>query len=488
MIIPKKYLYIFQSYAWNHAARIVEYLLIYLFSLIVARSLGPHGNGVFASIVSISHLMVAISSAGIDMALNRFLPKYVGSNASPKINYIAQRLILIKIFILTVLGFVLTFGWADVQQIFNLDTLGEQFLFFIIVYGILRALSSSILSVWVSQLKTKSIFVINTAALLLQIILIYISSFDGLELTEVLIIVIFCSTLSLTTHLIVGRRYFFSAIEKVNLKPIFAFSGWLWLNTLMEYFLGKHGDIAILGIFGINKSDIGYYDIAHALTQIPAFALGAGFAGVTISIFAKLASEEKDKIKEFWIKLSSLISQISIPLYCFAIIYAKEIISLLYSDEFIPAVLIFQLLLASRLIARIFGGGENAEALLSIEAEKSIFLLSLFGALLNLILNIILIAKFGVLGVAMATGSVTILVNFGSWFILHNRLQIPLQFKNWLFTTIIGFSPVLVGKIVFISPTLTQLILIILFCIIFWFSGIMILRRQFYRNEYFKLN
>ncbi|MDI6803694.1 MAG: oligosaccharide flippase family protein [Bacteroidota bacterium] len=482
MIKNKQNLFFLQGYAWNHAARVLEYVLIYFFSVFVARSLGPHGNGVYASIVSISQLLIAISSAGIDLALNRFLPQYTESNAHPKINYITQRLILIKIFILSALGALLTLGWADVQTLFHLDSPSEQFLFFIIAYGSLRSLQSAILSVWVSQLRTKPIFVINTIALSIQIIFIFILSTNGLILNEVLQVMLLCSTLSMIAHLIVVRRYIFYGGEKVNLRPIFIFSGWLWLNTLMEYFLGKQGDIAVLGIFGISKSEIGYYDIAHALAQIPAFAFGAGFAGITISMFAKLASEQKDKIKEFWIKLTSLVSQISIPLFCFSIIYAKEIIALLYSKEFIPAVSLFQLLLASRLVARIFGGGENAEALLSLRAEKSIFLLSLYGALLNIILNILLISKFGVLGVAIATSAVIILVNFGSWLLLYKRIRTPLQIINWLFTTIIGFLPTIVCKMIFISPTMNQLILIIIFCIIFWFFGIWMIRRLLFRN------
>lgn len=483
MIKIKQNLSFLQGYAWNHAARVLEYALIYFFSIFVARSLGPHGNGLYASIVSISQLLIAISSAGIDLALNRFLPQYIESKARPKINYITQRLILIKILILSVLGTLLTLGWADVQTIFHLNSPSKQFLFFIIAYGTLRSIQSAILSVWVSQLRTKPIFVINTITLSVQIIFIIIFSTNGLLLNEVLQVILLCSTLSMIAHLIFVRRYIFLDSEKVNLRPIFIFSGWLWLNTLMEYFLGKQGDIAVLGIFGISKSEIGYYDIAHALAQIPAFAFGAGFAGITISMFAKLASEQKDKIKEFWIKLTSLVSQISIPLYCFSIIYAEEIIALLYSKEFIPAVPLFQLLLGSRLIARIFGGGENAEALLSLRAEKSIFLLSLLGALLNLVLNILLIPKFGVLGVAIATGSVTILVNFGSWLMLNSHIQIPLQIINWFLATIVGFLPTVVCKIVFIAPTVSQLILIIIFCIIFWIFGIWMIRRLLFRNE-----
>ncbi|HXX63744.1 MAG TPA: hypothetical protein VEO56_08105, partial [Bacteroidota bacterium] len=64
-----------RSAIWNHGGKIFEFVLMYVASLIVARGLGLSENGVYASVVSLSQLLLVLSSFGLEAAINKNFPQ-----------------------------------------------------------------------------------------------------------------------------------------------------------------------------------------------------------------------------------------------------------------------------------------------------------------------------------------------------------------------------------------------------------------------------
>lgn len=457
----------FRAFAWNHAAKISEYLFLFLFSLIVARELGPLTNGIYATLVSAAQLLLIAASAGFDQALARFLPVYSGDESA--VRSLIRQLLRYKVILLVIFGLLLAAAWHFVASWIDLPGGSREYLLFIVVTGSARALTSLLAAIWVSQFRPKVPFVINTFVPLLQIAaLVWFKAVSTLTLSAVLVIVVAGSLLSLAATLVASRGYLRPAAPKTDLKGVRRFSRWLWLHTTMLYLLGKQGDILLLSLFAVAKSTVGTYDVAFTVSQSPGFFLAAGMGGFSTAMFSKVASENPSGIVKFWKEVTGIFTRIMIPLYAFLFVFAKDIIAALYSDAYRDAGSILEILVVSRVAARLFSGGENFDTLLAISRERLAVTVYLAGGLLNLSLALLLIPLYGAAGAAVATGIALFFNDCATWGVLRKHVGVPLQFPLWASSLMIGLLPALAVRAALPSVTLIELSLAFLLCAIVW--------------------
>ncbi len=479
-LFPESFQNFLRGFAWNHAAKISEYFLLYVFSVIVARSLGPATNGVYVTLVSISQLLLTFSSVALDIAINRFLPQIMEPNKEAKTAYLLRRLIVLKLVLFFVCSVLFFFGWDTVQHWFDIQSAATLYVIFIIALGLARAISSSLTSVWISRLESKIVFIINTGTLILQIAAASISINNGYGLNALLIIILLGSLASTLAYVFVSRKFIATSTEKIPMKPVFSFTGWLWVNAITTYVYGKQGDIMMLSFFSINKSLVGCYDAAYTLSFLPSLAFAAGLGGISMSMFSRIAKEQPQEMAKFWTRLSSLLTQITVPIYCFLALFAGNIVTLLYSSEYVQSVQLLQVFIIARIISRLFSGGESFDALLSVNAEHAAVKIGMIGSLVNVVLNLVLIPQLQVLGAVLATSITTIAIDSSTWMLLRRRLAVQLLLNNWIRSLLVGVVPVIAMKLIFPAPSMFQLMLSAAFCILVWVSGILVFFR---RNE-----
>lgn len=459
------------GFAWNHAAKFAEYALVYCFSVIVSRALGPYEYGIYATLLSAAQFIPLLASAGVDLALNRFLPQYgADAEGSARRAFLIRRLLFVKIILLLAAAAFLSSGWSTFTSWLHLQNAGRRYLIFICAFGFSRALVTFFTSVWLSHLKSKPVFFVNGSILVLQLAAILLLLPSGLALDQALAIVLAGAAATMFVQALLLRRTMFSSALPVPMKPVFSFSGILWLNAVTEYFYGKQGDVLLLGIFSVDKSSIGQYDVAHALSQVPVLAITAGLAGVSVSMFSRLTAGNAGTLPEFWSSLSKRITRYSLPLFVFGFVFAPDLLRVIYSASYMTAVPYLRALLLARGISRIFGGGENADAILALGKERSLLIIGLAGGTFNVILNLALIPICGALGAAIATGIATVGVNAASWALLRRVAGVIFPAMNWLACAALSLAPVLAFRWIFASPSFVQLILAGIGCIILWFA------------------
>src|SRR4030042_4371537 len=87
---------IFQSALWNHAGKLLEYLCVYLTSVIIARALGVQGNGIYAGLISLSQLLLVLSSFGLETSLNKHIPQLDPTTQAEQTRFILRRVLLVR--------------------------------------------------------------------------------------------------------------------------------------------------------------------------------------------------------------------------------------------------------------------------------------------------------------------------------------------------------------------------------------------------------
>ena len=166
-------------------------------------------------------------------------------------------------------------------------------------------------------------------------------------------------------------------------------------------------DSIMMGYFGL-ITEVGWYNAAYkiiGLTVISSSLISESF----YPILSKAFKESEETFQKLWNYHMETKISLAIPLVVGGVIFAPRIIYFIYNPSFAPSVFAFQILAVGAGI--IFLNSVFAQALIVSNQQKKFLLITLFGAIINIILNLILIPKFSLYGAAFAA-LITFLLNF----------------------------------------------------------------------------
>ncbi len=125
--------HIARSAVWNHLGKVAEFALFFASTVVIARALGVEGNGRLAAILSAIQLLIVLSSAGIEVSLNKHLPQT--GTPGPGTRFLINRLLRLRL----VLFFAVAL--AGLLAVRALRTDWSGFIGLILVLGMLRSLA-----------------------------------------------------------------------------------------------------------------------------------------------------------------------------------------------------------------------------------------------------------------------------------------------------------------------------------------------------------
>ena len=151
---------------------------------------------------------------------------------------------------------------------------------------------------------------------------------------------------------------------------------------------------------------------------------------------------------------------------------AKRIIDLIYSPDFFPAILAFQILLIGFVVGMLTSPLNHA--LIVFNQQKKFFWISLSGAVVNIILNLILVPSFSLYGASLATLCTFLLMFFLVFkFTLKTTFLRPLN-KQIALTFLIALISGILMYFIISSPFFSKLYLPWLILIAFLALGFFI--------------
>lgn len=185
-------------------------------------------------------------------------------------------------------------------------------------------------------------------------------------------------------------------------------------------------DIFVIGLMIANNTDLAVYKVATIIPGALVF-LPSCFI---IYIFPYFIKNKKNKNwlasnLKLIIKYGSIIYGI---LTVVIIIFSKYIITILYGSNYIDAVIPFNILMVGFYFMSTVTM-PTFNVIYSMRKVKINIFINLISIVLNAILNVILIYKFGIIGAALATALVKIIMAIISW-IYVNKLLISSEVKK----------------------------------------------------------
>jgi len=194
-------------------------------------------------------------------------------------------------------------------------------------------------------------------------------------------------------------------------------------KSIWQKFLSLSWPLALAGIFGsiYTQTDsimmgywgqitqTGWYNAAYRIigvTLVPAGLIATSF----YPVLSKFFKESREKLQRTWNYFMESMIFLAVPIVVGGIVLTPRIIDYIYDPSYFPAILAFQILILMAGIA--FIASPFGQILIVANQQKKLFWITLSGALINVILNSILIPKYSLYGAAAATVATSVLILF----------------------------------------------------------------------------
>ena len=402
--------------------RIISIISGFFLMYLITNVYGAEGMGIFALSQTILMVMVMLSVFGTDTASLKYSSQYFSNNEYIKLNSfyfsIFKFVIVSSIFISIIIFFIK----GDLSVFFNKSLLNHS-LFFISL-SILPMSFININSESLRGIGKYSLFTIFRYVLMpvLTILFIYVFNNNNDLLIPIKAYAISICIISLLSFTFLLREIkffkYFSNIDS-NLNDVVKYSLPVLISNSMLLLI-QWIDIIILGYFETSNT-VGIYSVVMKISLFSSVILFS-INSIVASEFSRLYSLDKMVDLRVLIRKSSkIIFFITIPVLILIVYFSKSILGY-FGYEFIMANKTLYILVAGQFINVLCG---SVGYILMMTEKQNIFKnIMIFTTSVNIILNIVLIPKYGINGAAIASSISLILWNVISFSYIYRKYNI----------------------------------------------------------------
>ncbi|MBT3408905.1 flippase [Candidatus Woesearchaeota archaeon] len=441
-------------------------ILGYILKFILARNLEVNDIGLFYTVYGFVMFFVFLRDLGSSETLVYFIPRYLIENSKNKIKSLIILTLLIQISVGLILSSIF-YVFSDLLVIYYFkNSMAKTLLLAFSIYFILDGLSETLYGVFQGyqiMLFNQGIeFVFQLFSFVLFIIFIYL----GLTVSSFGFIYIISSIITAVIFYFLFFKKVFpnffeikSIISKNFIKHTLKFS----LPTMtggIAMLVFSQQSIFFLTYF-VGLESVGYYVMAMSLAKFSNF-----FVNATKQVFSPMISQLwKNKniheLNNLFNRILIYAYSISIPISLILIFFSDEILTLIFTNKFLPAnqilkfqsiyMLFFTLTLLFRMLFLNMGFPKKA---------RNIVYVALF---FNLFFNILLVPKFGLIGVGVADVVSVILSFLYSMYLVKKNLPIKIKLNDFFKILVSSFLftlSIVFFKKIFSLNFITELIIV----------------------------
>lgn len=393
---------------WGQAGRVTEVMVFLVFSLLLARVLGPASYGLYALGMGVAGICAFIAYLGLGPeTLGRFLPEL-----RAKGQLAGSRNLLLGIAgvrfgaVIALCGVAVAFrkewtAWIHFPA-------APAFIALVLLLFAARSVKDLFTCFSSGMLELRRVAIANLVAApmapCLFVVFVLAHRANAQTAWASMIGSALCSVLILATPI-------FQIDSKVVadsaplLGRILRFGLFAWAANFFVYILGDNTDALLLSWLRQSRAAIGYYAVgAKIVFSITGLLLGwVSLASVATFSEAQHAggTERLARMAEAQWKLSALC--LIAPLV-FLFRYARPIVTALYSAAYAPSAAIIQILSGFAICAALFGSAVQGGVLYTLNHERVACAAVGGAAVFNVASEVFLVRRLGIEGGAIATG------------------------------------------------------------------------------------
>jgi O-antigen/teichoic acid export membrane protein len=451
---------------WLFLGEIVGRILKLTIIVFATRKLGVENWGVFSYALAFVSLFYIFGDFGV----NTFITKEMAKDNINKYKYLATASIVRIFFLLVFFIFALLLGpvLGKIKLSFNMVLVFAIFFFF-------ESIREFVMSI------NRSLQKMENEGLSKILINLFITIFSLILLTRnnsplSLAIAYMLGSILSTIYIIWSIKGEFKKIEwkfsKENFKIIYNFSWPILIISLFGFLFSL--DTIMLGQMK-SVVDVGLYTTAQRLISF--LIVIPGFIG--ISIFPTLSKNENnaEKLGNILQKVLLIILAIAIPLAIGGVLFSEQITLLVLGPQYIAAAPVFAALMVSILAS--FPNIFLMNLVFVKNLQKFFIIATSIGVFLNILINFILIPKYGAIGAAISTTIAELVIMILNW----KKLKKYIPFNVIPKIGKICIASIIMTTSIFLFKSIgIHFIVNIIFAIIIYFIALKILKEGIF-NE-----
>ena len=400
---------------------VVITLIALLNNIIITRQIGPEGRGIYSVISNIILLLSLLFGEGVRRS-NTILIGQVRSNLNKLVNGT-----LVLTFFLSIIFAVLYFN-SFLWRTF-LPNISNAYFALTLIISVFSIIWMSYQALFLGMQKILTFNLVQ----IISTVSFFIITFIGIYLFKfnIYYIVVGLAASSIITSIVCLFIFFIRYNYKFSFKFNLFDKNFILLSqkstiSAAEIFLLYKGDIFLVNFF-LGTAQTGLYSVAVLFSEF--FHRISNVIGPLL--ISKTVSDKTDAILYSTAKVVRVVFFINLIIVLLLIILGKKIILILFGNEFQFSFLILLFLMPGLLT---FSPGSLLYAFFMGKGyPKNIIIINAFSGVLNIILNIILLPKYGVVAAAIISS-----LTYFLW-----TVSLIISFKN---TSNIPYNEIVIMK------------------------------------------
>lgn len=417
---------VFKNISWIIICRLVQAVFALIINALTARYFGPSNYGVISYAASLVAFVTPIMKLGAsDILVNEIIktPKKEGEILGTSIIMTTVSSVAC---ILGLFSFVKVANHDDVTTIY-VTVLYSTLLLSQSLEQIQHSFHAKYLSKIVS---ITSLLVYLLVSLYKIFLLVTEKSIYWFAVSNAIDHFVIAIVLFIVYRIKGGQRLFFSGRMLERMWG----NGKHYIIPEMMGLVLQQSDVIMLR-FMYGEKETGLYSAAISIATLTSFVFNA----ITIS-FRPLVLESKiscrEKFEYYMVKIYGIIIYLALLQIVFIMIFGELAVKILYGNDFVESVPMLKIVIWYTLFSYI--GSVRTLWLLAEEKQRYLWIISFFGMIANILLNVVLISWFGGEGAALSTLATQIITNIVIvFFVKPLRINIKymiksLNLRNWI--------------------------------------------------------
>ncbi|GAB1404954.1 MAG: oligosaccharide flippase family protein [Lentimicrobiaceae bacterium] len=337
-----------QQALWLAISSFSSLALAFISAAILSRYFDKTEYGTYRQILYVYTTLQTIFTVGLPSVFSYFIPRYSHEEGKYFVNKITQLFLLLGL----VFSIVLYTTSGFIAQILNNDELEAGIKIFS-VFPLFTLPALGVEGLYTALRETKYVAVYNTISKLLMLVCIVIPVvlFKGDYKTAIIGWGVASFIIFLFALYFKGKPYVGVAKKKiVNFySTVFDYSVPLMAASLVGFFIASSNQFFISRYYGADN----FADFANGFISLPFIGMvGGSIKGVLLPLFSR--AQKENKMEQALMSYKSAVAKavlIVMPLMLFCIVFAKNIVVLIYGDLYSTSAPYFRVSLIRDLFA-----------------------------------------------------------------------------------------------------------------------------------------
>lgn len=310
---------------WITIGRYSALIVQFIVTAVLARYVAPSDYGV----IGILNVFISLSSVFLDAGFSQALiqkgsPSFKDFATVFSFNFVISILLYFLLFIIL----PLIEGFYDSESL----ALYGRWLFLVIPISAIGIVQDAILQI---NLQFKKRAIVQVCSALISAVVGISAAINNLGIYS-LVLHALSLNISKSLLLVIFTRWkFVISFSKESFYSMFPFGSSLLLTNLIKVFFNNIYTLIIGKSF--SSSDVAYYNQAVRLEELSGYNLLSILISVSYPVFVKIR-DDIAQLKHSYVNLLKVSIYLLVPIFSIIILSSKEIITIVYTSKWLPAV------------------------------------------------------------------------------------------------------------------------------------------------------